>query len=110
MRLNSLEDKIINKENEKRLYSLMMKLPNFYELIILEYYFNNKTLKQIGKKYNRSTTWVNIVRHRGLNFLTTYMKNDKDISKIQLNDFWNKKITYFYNWRKFDPTYLKKRN
>jgi hypothetical protein len=87
-----------------------MKLPNFYELIILEYYFNNKTLKQIGKKYNRSTTWVNIVRHRGLNFLTTYMKNDKDISKIQLNDFWNKKITYFYNWRKFDPTYLKKRN
>ena len=105
---NKLEDKIINEETKKRLYSLMMKLPNFYELVLLEYYFNNKTLKQIAKKHNRSTTWINVVRHRSLNFLNTYMKNNKDISKIKLNDFWNKKTGSLTNWRKFDPKYLKK--
>jgi DNA-directed RNA polymerase specialized sigma subunit len=105
--INSLEDQIINKENNKRLTSLMKKLPNFYELVILEYYFNNKTLKQIAKKYHKSAPWINVVRHRSLNFLTAYMKNDKDISEIQLNDFWRKKVGSLTNWGNFNPKFIK---
>jgi DNA-directed RNA polymerase specialized sigma24 family protein len=50
MKWNNLEDNLIDKQNKKRLFSLINKLPLLYEIVILEHYFDNKTINEIAKK------------------------------------------------------------
>ena len=109
MKWNNLDYCMIEKQNTERLYLLINKLPLLYKIVILEHYFNNKAIKEIAKKYNKSKTWIDVIKNRSLNFICEYMKNDKDISKIKLNDYWNKVGGSLTNWKQFDPQFIREK-
>jgi hypothetical protein len=37
------------------------------------------------------------------------MKNDVNLSKIKLNDYWNKVGGSLTNWKQFDPQHIRER-
>jgi hypothetical protein len=41
MKWDNLEDNLIDKQNKKRLFSLINKLPLLYEIVILEHYWTS---------------------------------------------------------------------
>ena len=109
MKWDNLDYCMIEKQNTERLYLLINKLPLLYKIVILEHYFNNKAIKEIAKKYNKSKTWIDVIKNRSLNFICEYMKNDKDISKIKLNDYWNKVGGSLTNWKQFDHQFIREK-
>jgi hypothetical protein len=109
MKWNNLEDNLIDKQNKKRLFSLINKLPLLYEIVILEHYFDNKTINEIAKKYKKSRVWIGVIKNRSLNFISEYMKNDANLSKIKLNDYWNRVGGSLTNWKQFDPQHIRER-